>query len=55
MGKKIARIIGRVLLVVLVTIVMLVGTLFIMIKRICSDSAPAARNLFISQFLNQVR
>ena len=33
MGKKIARIIGRVLLVVLVTIVMLVGTLFIMIKR----------------------
>ena len=26
MGKKIARIIGRVLLVVLVTIVMLVGT-----------------------------
>ena len=27
MGKKIARIIGRVLLVVLVTIVMLVGTL----------------------------
>ena len=34
MGKKIARIIGRVLLVVLVTIVMLVGTLFIMIKRI---------------------
>ena len=34
MGKKIARIIGRVLLVVLVTIVILVGTLFIMIKRI---------------------
>ena len=51
MGKKIARIIGRVLLVVLVTIVMLVGTLFIMIKRICSDSAPAARNLFISTVL----
>lgn len=51
MGKKIARIIGRMLLVVLVTIVMLVGTLFIMIKRICSDSAPAARNLFISTVL----
>lgn len=50
-GKKIARIAGRVLLVLLVTVVMLVGTLFIMIKRICSDSAPAARNLFISTVL----
>ncbi|MFR2511378.1 MAG: hypothetical protein ACLS9K_04170 [Lachnospira eligens] len=48
MGKKIARIIGRVLLVVLVTIVMLVGTLFIMIKRICSDSAPAAEIFYIN-------
>ena len=37
MGKKIARIIGRVLLVVLVTVIMLVGTLFFMIKRICSN------------------
>ncbi len=47
MGKKIARIIGRVLLVVLVTIVMLVGTLFIMIKRIC-DSAPAPEIFYIN-------
>ena len=51
MGKKIANIVGRVLLVVLVTVIMLVGTLFIMIKRICSDSSPAARNLFISTVL----
>ena len=32
MKKKIARNIGRVLLVILVTVIMLVGTLFFMIK-----------------------
>lgn len=51
MKKKIARNIGRVLLVILVTVIMLVGTLFFMIKRICSNSAPSARNLFISTVL----
>ena len=51
MKKKIARNIVRVLLVILVTVIMLVGTLFFMIKRICSNSAPSARNLFISTVL----
>lgn len=51
MKNKIARNIVRVLLVILVTVIMLVGTLFFMIKRICSNSAPSARNLFISTVL----
>lgn len=51
MGKKIAVIAGRVALVILVTVIILVGTLFIMLKKISGGKSPAARNLFISTVL----
>ncbi len=51
MGKKIALTAGRILLVVLVTIVIFVGTLYIVLKKCCNGPSEAARNLFVTTIL----
>ena len=49
--NKVLRIVGRVSAVILITLVMLVGTLFFVIKMISSSNNPSARNIFISTVL----
>lgn len=51
MGKKIASIAGKVLLVVLVTAVILVGTLYLMLRKCCNGPSESAKNLFITTIL----
>lgn len=51
MGKKIAQIIGKVLLVILVTVVMLAGTLYLMLQKCCNGPSESARNLFVTTIL----
>lgn len=51
MGKKIAVVTGRLLLIVLVTIVILIGTLYIMLRKCCNGPSAAARSLFVTTIL----
>lgn len=51
MVKKIAVVMGRMLLVLLVTIIILTGTLYIMLKKCCNGPSEAAKNLFITTIL----
>lgn len=51
MGKKIAAIAGKILLVVLVTVVILVGTLYLMLQKCCNGPSESARNLFVTTIL----
>ncbi len=51
MGKKIATVIGKILLVILVTVVILAGTLYIMLKKCCNGPSESARNLFVTTIL----
>lgn len=51
MIKNILKIVGRIALVLLTTIVILAGTLFIMLKKCCNGPSEAARDLFITTIL----
>ena len=51
MKKKIAVVAGKVFLVFLVTIVILTGTLYIMLKKCCDGPSEAAKNLFVTTIL----
>lgn len=51
MGKKIINIVGKVLLVLLVTVIVLCGTLYIMLQKCCNGPSEAARTLFITTIL----
>lgn len=51
MVKKIGKIVGRVMLFVLVTVLCLVGTLYIMLQKCCNGPSVAARNLFVTTIL----
>lgn len=51
MGKKILKYVGRALLVLLLTVVMLVGTLYFAIYRCCNGPSEAAKELFITTIL----
>lgn len=51
MGKRIGVVVGRVLLVFLVTIVILTGTLYIMLRKFCNGPSEAAKNLFVTTIL----
>lgn len=49
--RKILRIIGRCLLVLLTTVVILAGTLYIMLYRCCNGPSDTARNVFVTTLL----
>lgn len=51
MIKNVLKIVGRIALVLLTTIVILAGTLFIMLKKCCNGPSEAARDLFITTIL----
>lgn len=51
MGKKILKIAGRVLIVVLVTLAIGVGTLYIMLQKCCNGPSKSARSLFVTTIL----
>ncbi|MBQ8729697.1 MAG: phosphodiester glycosidase family protein [Lachnospiraceae bacterium] len=51
MLKKVLKIVGRVLLVVLVTVVILAGTVYIMLQKCCNGPSESARNLFVTTIL----
>lgn len=51
MKKKIAIVAGKVSLVLLVTVVILTGTLYLMLKKCCNGPSEAARNLFVTTIL----
>lgn len=49
--QKILKIVGRCLLVLLVTVVILAGTLYIMLYRCCNGPSATARNVFVTTLL----
>lgn len=51
MKNKVGKIALRVSIVVLTTVVLLVGILFMIIKMICSDISPAAKSMFVTTIL----
>ncbi len=51
MLKRILKITGRVSAVILLTLVMLVGTLYIMLQMCCNGPSKAAKSLFITTIL----
>ena len=51
MGKKILKYAGRVLIVILVTVVMLTGILYAIIHKIANGSSQAARDTFVTTIL----
>ena len=51
MGKRIGNIILRVLIVILVTVVMLVATLYLMIFKFKNGPSVAAKNMFITTIM----
>lgn len=51
MGKKILKIAGRVLIVLLITVVILAGTFYIMLQKCCNGPSKSARSLFVTTIL----
>ena len=51
MGKKIASVIGKILLPLLVTLLLLAGTLYLMLQKCCNGPSVAARDLLIPTLL----
>jgi exopolysaccharide biosynthesis protein len=51
MGRKIASVLGRIFLVLLVTVVVLVGTLYLVLQKCCNGPSESARNLFVTTIL----
>ena len=51
MGKKIAAVAAKALLVVMITVVIFTGTLYIALKKCCNSTSEAARNLFVMTIL----
>lgn len=49
--QKVLKIVGRCLLVLLVTVVILAGTLYIMLYRCCNGPSDTARNVFVTTLL----
>lgn len=49
--KKILKYVGRALLVVLVTVLILVATVYLVVYKICNGPSPAAKDLFASSIL----
>ena len=49
--QRVLKIVGRSLLVLLVTVVILAGTLYIMLYRCCNGPSDAARNVFVTTLL----
>lgn len=49
--QKVLKIVGRVLVVVLLTVVVLAGTLYIMLYRCCNGPSSTARNVFVTTLL----
>lgn len=50
-NKTVMKIVGRVLIVLLVTVLILGGTLYIMLLKCCKGPSEAARNLFVTTIL----
>ncbi|MBR5499928.1 MAG: phosphodiester glycosidase family protein [Clostridia bacterium] len=51
MNQKVLRIVGRVLAVLLITVVVLAGTAYIMLYRCCNGPSETARNVFVTTLL----
>jgi exopolysaccharide biosynthesis protein len=51
MVKRISAIIGKILLVILVTVLILVGTLYLVLLKCCNGPSESAKNLFITTIL----
>ncbi len=50
-SSKIGRILLQALAIVLITVLILAGTLFICLRSMCSDSSPAAQRMFVTTIL----
>jgi exopolysaccharide biosynthesis protein len=51
LGKKIATVVGKILLVILVTVVILLGTVYMMLQKFCNGPSESAKDLFVSTIL----
>ncbi|MBR5279442.1 MAG: phosphodiester glycosidase family protein [Clostridia bacterium] len=51
MNQKVLRIVGRVLAVLLITVVILAGSLYVMLYRCCNGPSDTARNVFVTTLL----
>lgn len=51
MGKKIASVTGKILLVILITVIILLSTLYLTLRKCCNGPSEAARNLFVTTIL----
>ncbi len=51
MKQKVLKIVGRVLAVLLITVVILAGSLYIMLYRCCNGPSETARNVFVTTLL----
>ena len=51
MGKKVFSIIGRVVLVIVITLAIVLGTFYIVLQKCCNGPSEAARTLFITTIL----
>lgn len=51
MNQKVLRIVGRVLAVLLITVVILAGSLYVMLYRCCNGPSETARNVFVTTLL----
>lgn len=51
MGKKIVTVVGKIFLVLLVTVVIVTGTLYLVIYRCCNGPSESARSLFVTTIL----
>ncbi len=51
MGKKILNTVGKIALILLVTVIVLCGTLYITLQKCCNGPSEAARTLFITTIL----
>ncbi len=49
--KNVLKIVGKVLLVIVTTVVILAGTVYIMLWRCCNGPSDAARNMFVTTIL----
>lgn len=51
MGKKVAIIVGKIFLVLLVTVLIFTGTLYLVLQKCCNGPSQSARNLFVTTIL----
>jgi exopolysaccharide biosynthesis protein len=51
MGKKVFSVVGKILLVIVITLAIFLGTFYIVLQKCCNGPSEAARTLFITTIL----